>query len=401
MARQSAPARAAILSRPQRPQQLLPQPPSRPPGLWWRAWVLILLAACVTGIVPVAVSGNELGVWSVSLPGAPNLAAPAPAPTPAPDLALPRQAWIATQASVVAQPGSAQPIALLEPGFPVTLVAHATARGASWSQIQWAGPTKTTGGSGWVPDADVVSFGAGGRSIGDLGALSPGLAQAAGGSGDAFSVALYFPDTGQLYHLRGDQSIALGNGLRAVLLAALYANAEKHHGPLPATTAGSPGAKVAQGDTLSAQAAYAQIGGAQGISSYLTSLGVTSIQPVPTGWTGAQATTSGLLAFYVALDGGALTSADTAALKSMLMSADPLGPTAILGGRPLGKGGVLVVGTAQTSAGWTVSASGIVAPAGQPRYIIALAIRNQPSLDAARQALAAFYAHLAALFPPT
>jgi hypothetical protein len=398
MARQSTPARAAILSR---PRQVQAQPPTRPPGLWWRAWLLILLAACVTGIVPVALSGNALGVWSVSLAGAPGLGAPSSAATPAPDLALPRQVWIATLASVVAQPGSTQPLAVLEPGFPVTLVAHASARGASWSHIQWAGPTKATGGSGWVPDGEVVSFGAGGRSIGDLGALSQALAQAAGGYGAAFSAALYFPDSGQLYHLRADQSVALGDGFRAVLLAALYANAEKHHSSPPSTTSGSPGAKVAQGDTASAQAAYTQAGGPQGVSTYLTSLAVTGIQPGPGNWAGAQATASGLLAFYAALDGGTLTSADTAALKSTLVSADSSGPAAILGGRPVGKGGVLVVGVAQTGASWTVSASGIIAPAGQPRYIMALAIRNQPSLDAARQALAAFYAHLAALFPPS
>jgi hypothetical protein len=394
MAKESAPAQVAVRSRPTQ----APDPaPGGPPVLWWKAWLLIVLAVCVTGAVPVAAAGNLLGVWLVSVPGAPQFAV-TPTATVPPDLALPRQAWIATGASVSAQPGGGTPVASLEPGFPVTLVAHALSGGVTWSRILWSGPTPATGGSGWVRDNALISYGAGGRPIGDLGALSPSLAQAITSYGDAFSAAVYFPEAGQLYRVRADQSFALGDGFRAVLLAALYAHAESQHTAAPSAAAGSPSTKVAGGDAPSAAVAYTQVGGAQDVSSYLTGLGLAGVQPGPNDWNGAQATATGMLAFYAALDGGqALNKTDTGAVKTLLAGGDSASVTTILDGGTAGKSGLLIAGSAQAGGEWTVSACGIVVPATGPRYLVATAIRNQPSQSGALLALATFFAHLSPL----
>src|SRR5437879_4016422 len=104
----SAPARVAVRSA---PAASAAETRRTPPLLWWRAAVLILLAFAVTGVVPVALAGEVAGAWTVHLPGAPSFAQAAPAPTFAPDLALPRQAWVASSVSVLPRPGAGSPIA--------------------------------------------------------------------------------------------------------------------------------------------------------------------------------------------------------------------------------------------------------------------------------------------------
>jgi hypothetical protein len=367
--------------------------------VWWKVWLLILLAACVTGAVPVMLSGNALGLWNARLPG--TLVLPTATATPVPDLALPRQAWVAVSTTVSPQPGRGSPIAELEPGFPVTMTAHAAAGGASWSHIAWAGPVKAAGGSGWVPDGALVSFGSGGRPIGDLGALSPSLAQEMSAYNGAFMVALYFPDTGQLYHVRADQSFALGDGFRAVLLAALYARAEAQHTGSPSsslTPSSAQGAQIANGDGLSLGTAFAAVGGTQGVSTYLAGIGVNGLQPGTSDWSGAQATPGGLLAFYDALaQGSALNAADTATVETTLANGGTLRAANVLGGQSAGTGGVLVIGSAQASGGSTLSAGGLVVPAAGPRYIVAAVMYNQPTKDDAQKALGRFFAGLSAL----
>ncbi len=398
MARQAAPPAVAAGNEPAHAEKAPTRNPGHPglPAAWWQAWILVLALVIVTGAVPVTLAGNALGLWDVHLPGTPQLAGQA-ARAPA-DLALPRQAWIATRTSVSPSPGGGTPAATLDPGFPVTLTEHAQAGGSSWSHIRWAGPTKATGGSGWVPDGAVVSYGAGGRAIGDLGALSPTLSAATRSDGSAFMVAIYFPDSGQLYRVNNDQSFALGDGFRAVLLTALYAQAESRHVAAPSTAAGSQSAQVAAGDGTGAAATYAQAGGASGISTYLRTLGLSGIQPAQTDWASAQASPSGMLAFYAALaSGSVLNAADTVAVETQLTIGATLGASDVLGGSTAGTGGTLVVGSAQSSGGWTVSACGIVIPALGPRYVVAAVARNQTTRSQAQAVLSAFFAGLTPL----
>lgn len=366
---------------------------------WWRVSLLLFLAFCLLGIVPAALAGNLAGMWALRLPGAPVVyATAAPTPTAAPDLALPRQAWIAASVPVISQPAGGSPVATLEAGFPVTLLKHARVAGGSWSYVQWDGPASGAGGAGWVPDAALVSYGSGTRAIGDLGALSPAFAQALAPYAQQLAVSLYFPDAGRLYRLHDSQSFALGGGLSAVLLADTFASAEARRQPAPSASATSFAARVAAADSPSAATLYAQLGEASGVASYLSGLGVAGIQMSSTDWASAQATPAALLQFYDALaERGILSGADRDAVVSLLAQANAPAAARLLDPQAVGAGSALVVGAVQTDGGWTLNACGIVNPAHGPRYIAAVAITAQPTQAAGQQALSLFYGRLAAL----
>lgn len=354
-------------------------------SVWMRAALLIFLAFAVTGAVPAALAGQLLGVWRVGGSGR-ILTSTA---SGAPDLALPRQAWTATSVRVLTQPGTGQLQATLEPGFPVTLIAHRQSGNTSWAHISWAGPTPKTGGDGWVADAALLAYGFGSHPIGDLGALSPSLAQSIAAYGSSFAAAVYFPDAGQLYRNQADSSFAVGSGFRAMLLAATFASAEAHHtAPLA-----SRAAQIAAADPTASAKAYQDAGGASGVSAYLRGIGITGSQPAEGDWLAGQATVSDLLQFYAAVAAGdTLTPGDRDAMLALLAQS---GVTSrLLGGQPVANGSVLVIGSAVESHGWAITACGIVTPTRGARYVLAALIRTQPSQADGEQVLAAFASQL-------
>lgn len=368
---------------------------------WWRASLLLFAAFCLLGLAPIALAANFTGAWRLRLPGAPILyAATAPTSSLAPDLALPRQAWMSASMPVISQPGGGSPLATLEAGFPVTLLKHARVAGGTWSYVQWDGPARGTGGAGWVPDAALVSYGASSHPVGDLGALSPALAQALAPYATQIAVSLYFPDSGQLYRTNDGRPFSLGGGFSAVLLADAFATAESRHQPAPATSTTSAVARVAAADTPSAAGLYSQLGGASGLSGYLSSIGVDGIQPAPSDWASAQATSAALLQFYDALaERDILSVADRDAVIGLLAQANASSTARLLDPRSLSPGSALVVGATQASGSWTLSAAGIVNPlqTHSPRYIVAVAVTGQPSQAAGQQTLSLVFGRLAAL----
>jgi hypothetical protein len=83
-------AQRGSAANPRRPRGNVPQEPAasdRAGMSWWKASLLVFLAICVAGIVPVALAGQLLGIWSITIPyGLPPLY-PTPTPTPTPALA--------------------------------------------------------------------------------------------------------------------------------------------------------------------------------------------------------------------------------------------------------------------------------------------------------------------------
>lgn len=383
----------------ERPGRATGAPSAASPATWWRASLLLFLAFCLLGAVPAALAGNFTGAWSVRLPGAPQVyTTTAPTATPAPDLALPRQAWVAASVVAIAEPGSGSPIATLDAGFPVILLKHALVAGGSWSQIQWDGPVSGTGGSGWVPDSTLVSYGGASHPIGDLGALSPALAQALAPYASQLAVSLYFPDSGRLYRVRDSQPFMLGGGFSSVLLADSFATAAARKQPPPATSATSQAARVAGTDAPSSAALYTQLGAASGVAAYLQGIGVSGIQPAANDWSSAQATPAAMLRFYDALaDGGILSTPDRDAVLSLLAKSNAPATARLLDPGSLQSGSVLVVGVAQTGSRWTLSACGVVRPVHGSHYVVAAVVTGQPSQAAAQQVLSLFYGRLAAL----
>lgn len=362
---------------------------------------MLLVLAALVGVAPLILVGSVFSVAGVNAPGLPNVFEGTPTPTDPADLALPHPSWAAKSVPVVAQPASGQPaIATLDAGFPVSVTAHRRSGATLWSHIVWSGPTHATGGEGWVPDAALVGFGGQTRALGDLGALSPALPSALAPYTTRLGVALYFPESGQLYRTGADQPVALGDGLRPILLAALFARAEAPHAaalPLGAANAAALATRITAGDATSTTTAYTYVGDAAGISAYLSSVGITGIAPAAGDWLGAQATPNGLLQFYSALTTGQLLNAED---RAVVLAAAPAsagaGPTV-----PAGPANVLVIGATQTKGGWTMSACGSFAVGKGPRVVIAAVVRDQPTRDAAAHALALLTTRMTTLLSPS
>ncbi|MBF6591280.1 MAG: hypothetical protein IVW57_12240 [Ktedonobacterales bacterium] len=383
------------------------RPPVRPPspvaatarrGSWSRSAGLLFALIVLAGIVPVALAGDLLGWWTLSRSAPFIVPRAAPTPTYTPLLATPERAWIATPADVLPRPGGGGAVARLWPGFPVALTQRARLDAAPWARITWNGPTPRAGGMGWVVATALVAYGADGRALGDAGALSPALGQALAPYGPHLAAVIYFPDLNQFYlTANADQSFALGDGFRAVLLAALLASARANAPPATGTAPAidlTSAAALASGNSAAAATAYTRLGGADGISRFLRGQGISGIQPDAATWDAAQATPRALIQFYTALlVRGALSDADRVTAVGLLAR----GGSGVAPASAVGVGGVLVGGSAQGQGGWSASACGVLAPnVGQRAVVVAVALR-EPSAAAAQDALRAFYAALAPL----
>ncbi|MGZ3600415.1 MAG: hypothetical protein ACXWQR_03860 [Ktedonobacterales bacterium] len=385
--------RAAAISTPTRPDT------DRPGlGASARTTVLLLLAICVVGVGPLLVVTGIFGALHVNMPPVPGLSLFAPSATEATDLALPRQAWAAVRVNVIAQPGGSSQLATLEPGFPVTMTAHQKVGSTVWSHITWDGPTKASGGEGWAPDSAFVSYGGQGRPIGDVGALSPQLMTATAPYGSKFAAALYFPESGQLYRSGADQSFTLGDGFRAVLLAAIFAWNEEAGRRIGTAVTATTAAGIARDDASAASFAYGAVGDKAGISAYLTKLGIAGIQPAQGNWQGAQATPNALVEFYTALARKQiLNDTDRATVATLLGHVTSPLSTQMSAMLSPGNGGFFVVGVSQGAGGWTMSVCAIIVSAHGSRVVLAAVVRNQPTQAAAEAGLVAFYRQLATL----
>jgi hypothetical protein len=379
----------------QRPTSRRPQRPRRR----WRIaprWLPVLLAVLLfVGIIPVALGGELFGAWRLPGPTLPNILA---TPTPPPSFAPPRDLWTAATVDVLPHPAAGAPQARLEPGFPVHLNAWRWVGAAGWAHITWAGPTHSTGGAGWVAATSLTGFAPHTHSIGDLGALAPGLGAAA--ESGHIAAALYFPSSGQLYlSTTADQPIALGGGVRAVLLAALFATAAAHHQPPPVSGSGSTAALLASGDAATMQQAYTKLGDATGLATYVHGLSVDGFQFVPGQPLATTASPHALLAFSVALlSGGALSSADRQTVVGLLAQAQASSGALLAPASVIGAQGVLITATVTASAGATggatASACGLLAPTGGPQAFVATA-SGANTTDVASGALSTWYGQLA------
>lgn len=375
---------------------------------WWRTTLLLVFAFAVVGLAPAAVAARVFGL--VTLPNVPGLAEPlsrllplAPTPIP-PDLALPRTAWAAISVAVRPAPEADAAVAHLEPGFPVTLMAHAVVGDVVWDHVSWAGPTAAAGGQGWVPDTALAAVGGAGPAVGDAAALSSGLVAALAAAGPGSGLAVYYPAARQLYLANADHSCALGDGARALVLAALFARAQAAHQPLPGQQPADPARRLAVGDPASGAAIYQGLGGSAGLATYLSDVGLAGVTPGTTDWTETQATPRALAQFYAALGGlptgttpGALDANGRAHLLALL-AGDPraVAIAAPNDGAPAaGAHTTLVVGVAPDASGLTMSAAGIlVAPSGLT-YVVAACAGGQSSQATAAQGLRGIYEQLA------
>ena len=385
-------------SKPATPARASGAPPHPPHQMSaWKGVLLILLAFCVTGIIPLGILTRVTDHFSLTLPA--NFApfaglASAPTPTDAPDLALPRDSWTTRSVDVLPRAGQGAAVARLAPGFPVRLLQHQRVGATLWSRIEWAGPVKGTGGAGWAPDAAFVAYGRTGAVLGDLGALAPSLREAIAPGGKNFAAAIYIPSQNRLYNAGSlDDVYALGTGVRPVLLSTLFAGAEASNKPVSVTDE----LVVAQGVADQTTRIYQQLGGAASLSAYLTSHSVSGFQFAPT-WTACHATPRAAIDFYTQLAGDLLQTKNRAAVVSILSLADAPSTSKLTASWAGAAGNLLVMGVAPTDATFTVSVAGILNPPQWPPLIVVAVATIQPSTEAALQVMKSFYAPLTALF---
>jgi hypothetical protein len=376
------------------------KPPSAdaPPHqmVFWKGTLLLLLAFCLTGIIPMAILAYAAGPLDLT-PS--SFAALFPQPTPptptsVPDLALPRDAWVTQSVNVLPDPAKGTPLATLAPAFPVRLLEHKRVGNTIWSRVEWSGPVAGTGGQGWVPDGMLISYGATGAILGDLGALAPSLRQAVAPAGKQFAAMVYIPSQNRLYTQGAPNGFfALGTGLRPMLLSALYSGAEAQNKAVNLTDALS----LSHGDATVTPRIYQQLGGAAGLSLYLNSKSVQGIQTAPT-WMACHATPRAMIDFYTQLAGDLLQAKDRSAVYSVLALADASTTSNLVAPWARAAGNLLVVGVAPTDATFTVSMAGVLNPAQGPQVIVVAVATAQTSTDAAFQAMKAFYSPLTTVF---
>lgn len=364
-----------------------------------RASLLMLLAFCLTGIIPAGIIAHAAGGLPVNL----NLALPAsfplfasgtPTPTDVPDLALPRDAWVARSVDVLPNPAQGVALATLAPAFPVTLTQHKRVGATIWSRVEWTGPVNGLGGAGWVPDGALVSYGQTGAILGDLGALAPSLRQSVSPFAKQFSAVVYIPSQNRLYSAGAlDGAFALGTGIRPVLMSALYADAAAHKQSVSLTDA----LMVSHGDATGTPRIYQQLGGPTGLSQYLSSHTISGFQMAPA-WAACQATPRALTDFYLQLAGNLLQAKDRSSAISMLSLADAPTTTSMVEPWARTAGNLLSEGVSQTGSDWTVSVAGILNPPKGPQLIVVAVATSQSSQDAGILVMKTFYTQLTTLF---
>ncbi|HET9980625.1 MAG TPA: hypothetical protein VFQ32_09280 [Ktedonobacterales bacterium] len=363
----------------------------------WKASLLILMAFCLAGVIPLAILASVTDHFGLTLPStfAPFAGfSSAPTSTDAPDLALPRDSWTTRTVDVLPRAGQGAAVATLAPGFPVKLLQHQRVGNTLWSRIEWDGPVTGAGGAGWAPDSAFVAYGQTGAIFGDLGALAPSLREAVAPAGKSFAAAVYIPSQDRLYNAGSlDGVFALGTGVRPMLLSALFAGAESDNKPVSLTDE----LPLSHGDANTATRIYQQLGGATGLSVYLSSHSVAGFQFAPL-WTACHATPRATVDFYTQLAGDLLNTKDRASVISILSLADAASTSKLAASWAGAAGNLLVVGVAPTDNTFTVSVAGILNPPQGPQLIVAAVATNQPSTDAALQIMKSFYTPLTTLF---
>ncbi|MGE5334056.1 MAG: hypothetical protein ACM3N4_05095 [Nitrososphaerota archaeon] len=355
---------------------------------------MILLAFCVVGLIPAGVVAQVTGKLGFTLSPQIGFFSSPPTPTDSPDLTLPRDAWVTRLVDVLPHPAQGAVVATLGPAFPVRLLQHQRIGNTIWSNITWPGPINGTGGSGWVPDSALIAYGQTGAILGDLGALAPSLRQAVSPYARQFSAMVYIPSQSRMYSAgASDSTFALGTGFRSMLMSALYAGALASNKPVALTDA----LFVSHGDATATPGIYQRLGGAAGLSAYLSSHNVQGFQTAPL-WTACQATPRAMIDFYTELAGNLLPAKDRASVTSILSLADAPTTSGLVEAWARSAGNLLVVGVAPTGNTFTMSIAGILNPPKGPQMIVMAVTTAQPSTDAAIQAMKAFYAQLTMLF---
>ncbi|HEU5349894.1 MAG TPA: hypothetical protein VFU63_14900 [Ktedonobacterales bacterium] len=359
----------------------------------WKASLIVLLAFCTFGVIPLWIVAQVADGLDFMLPPKIGFSSAAPTPTDAPDLALPRDAWVTRSVEVVPRPAQGAAIAKLDPAFPVRLLEHQRVGNTVWSRITWNGPVAKSGGGGWIPDTALISYGRTGAIQGDLGALAPSLRQAVSPYAKQLSAMVYIPSQNRTYIAGApDSAFALGTGFRPMLLGALYGGAEASNKPVVLTDALS----VSHGDATATPTIYQRLGGATGVSHYLTSHNIQGFQTASL-WTACHASPRATIAFYKQLSSNLLQSKDRASVLSVLSLADAPTTANLVASWARSAGNLLVVGVAPTGNTFTMSIAGIFNPPKGPQVIVMAVVTAQPSTSAALQAMKAFYTQLTTL----
>ncbi|HEX9037732.1 MAG TPA: hypothetical protein VF808_12175 [Ktedonobacterales bacterium] len=355
------------------------------PGDSMRTTLWLLVLALITGAIPIALAGQTFGYWRIPL-SAPAIFSSAPV-YDAP-LAKPQSMVVNATAQVETVPGSGVTVAVLQPGFPVTVTRYATQGSQRWALIRWAGPVKTAGGSGWTPTAQLTAPGGHTtKPIGDLAAFSPAIWRAANAAGDGFAATLYFPASGYAYHSANQsQTVTLGQQMIPIALVADYGEGLAAHQP------SSIPQDVASGNSQALLFLYAQLGGAKGMSAYVAHYQMSgfhfAVDP-----TQSTATIQGLSQFYTALSQAPLIGPDDQRQVFSLLTGGSIDARAYASASQIGSG-ALTATTTQNDKGYTTIVAGQLQPTNGPAVIIVAVSADQPSSASSRTALQDFYKSL-------
>lgn len=387
-----APPRPASTAKARGPQPATPSVPSPAPasatGNALRVTLWLLALAVVTGAAPLALAGQAFGYWhipfTVSAPFSSSLTYDQP-------LASAQAMVTSAQVPVLTKPANGASVTTLEAGFPVSVTQYATQGSARWARIHWQGPTKTTGGSGWVLAKRLkTSTSHGAQPTADFAALSPSVAHAVDAAGPGFAAWVSFPTAGGYTYRSADAAHVdvLGEQIIPVVLAADYGLG------LAAQQPSTMPQNLASGDPTALTFIFLSINKNHSLSAYLTSNHISGFT-IASDPTSSTASMQDLGQFYSALTQEPMLSpADQREVFALLTGANT-GATKYASNALIGSGALYVTAT-HTSKGYTTIVAGQLRPANGPVIALAAISADQPTAAKSQAALQSFFAALLA-----
>jgi hypothetical protein len=305
-------------------------------------------------------------------------------------LAKPQAMVTSATIHVLASLGGGATVATLEPGFPVQVTQYATDGGARWAHIRWQGPTKMAGGAGWALASQLKAPGARGTSpVGDLAALSPGVAASASAAGPGFAAWIGFPDSGYTYRdASSAQVVTLGQQIIPVVLVADFGLS------LAAQQPSTMPQNLANRDPGALTFIFLSINKNTPLGSYLTSNHVTGFH-IASDPTTSTVSIQDLGAFYAALtEAPLLNTNDQRQVFALLVGGNP-DATTYASASMIGAGALMVT-TIQTAKGFTTIVAGQLRPSGSPAVAVSAISSDQPTAAKSQAALQGFFKSLLA-----
>ncbi len=372
-----------------------------PEAAGWKAQVVRRMA--VAALVAVVLSGSLFfSYFLITKIGSshPASAATSQSPAPATPASLRNTpVWAVGDTSILSAPGTGTVTVHIGQAFPLTLVGGETmVAGERWYQVAWKSPDAA--GTGWAP-AKNVTFTSPGNVAGwaSFDVLSPALAAYLNGQGGNVAAVVYDVTRQRYYTYNMNGRFIVGSSMKVPIMLT-FLNQTESEGREPTDDEMCLLTHMIENSDNDAASAFffgypyalcgddfESIGGSGGVSSYLSKIGISGLEPDQQAWGYSTITSLTMVNLLTLLNAGKILTQQDRALAFHLMEnieSDQqvgVGNTAPNGATVAMKDGWLQAeGPDGPETGpWAMNSSGIVT-LGKENYIISVYTDNNDTL---------------------